>query len=265
MMTETEALITLARRYCIDNFDYWATRYSKERTGSDNPYTYTESDYDLFPRYNVLRAILQNVELLVESSISPEECRLRLKESGKNAETPFTREPQNDTSRASILDERNKFIAFIDTISQKDIEGAVLLPYKKRLTEKVAEGIVEKLNKKYGYDGSWVPMRKDYPTKAVWIDGTDLTPADAEKLISAINRKADKRLFEIKEDGVHYELEVESLNLNCYETTYCDSTLGWILYGSHEATLAFGGDWLIAEVEQLFFSKKEKLNYYGGV
>lgn len=64
-MTSTEALITIARRYCMEHYHYWAVRYSKERTGQDYPaYSYSDNDYDLFPRYNILAAILGEIEIL---------------------------------------------------------------------------------------------------------------------------------------------------------------------------------------------------------
>jgi hypothetical protein len=66
-MSPADALITAARRYCEDNHSYWANRYANERSGADFPaYSYSEGDYDLFPRYNVLAAILAQVEVLVE-------------------------------------------------------------------------------------------------------------------------------------------------------------------------------------------------------
>src|SRR5689334_19553222 len=80
IMTDVEALITLARRYCQDNFSYWADKYSKERTGNYFPYTYTDKDYNLFPRYNVLSVILSSIETLVGKNFeNTESCKNELK------------------------------------------------------------------------------------------------------------------------------------------------------------------------------------------
>jgi len=47
-MTEIESVITLARHY-------WFNKYSREKSGT----SYSNNDYDLFPRYKALKAILK--------------------------------------------------------------------------------------------------------------------------------------------------------------------------------------------------------------
>ena len=98
-MTDTEALITAARRYLGDNHNYWANRYSKERTGDNFPYTYTYNDYNLFPRYNILSAILDKVETLVgQNNLNNDTCKQELKNFGLTANSAFTTGEQNDIS-----------------------------------------------------------------------------------------------------------------------------------------------------------------------
>src|SRR5437762_1138971 len=110
-MSPVDALITAARRYCQENFSYWANRYSNERSGSDFPtYSYSDRDYDLFPRYNVLAAILAQVEMQVGKTYQePMSCREALAQIGFTAQSPLTKGEQNVIAKTAIGNERDKF------------------------------------------------------------------------------------------------------------------------------------------------------------
>ena len=83
-MTTTDKIVTLARKYCIDNFRYWFERYQNERTCNKFPYTYTNQDYDIFPRYQTLDAILKGIETVVgKTYASKQDCLQELKQLGK--------------------------------------------------------------------------------------------------------------------------------------------------------------------------------------
>jgi len=102
-MTDTEALITSARHYLKDNHSYWADKYSKERTGADIPYSYTDNDYNLFPRYNVLFAILDKVETLVgQDNVDFETCKKELQNIGLTANSVFTTDEQDKVAANAI-------------------------------------------------------------------------------------------------------------------------------------------------------------------
>ena len=106
-MTQAEALITAARTYLKSNHSYWATRYSKERTGNDYPYTYTDNDYNLFPRYNMLSAILDRVELLPgEEHLSQDALLQTILEHGRTASSLFTKDETNPIAVSAMQEER---------------------------------------------------------------------------------------------------------------------------------------------------------------
>src|SRR3954471_20506698 len=109
-MTPTEAIITAARRYCKENYSYWSNRYANERSGEDFPvYTYSEQDYNLFPRYNVLAAILGDIEMLTGKTWPDlAVCRQVLLQIGHSS--PVVSD--NSIEAAAIQDERNKYIDF---------------------------------------------------------------------------------------------------------------------------------------------------------
>jgi hypothetical protein len=57
-------LHTAGRRYCLDRYDYWWKRYIEIQTkGHDRKGNHTDEALRVFPRYNILNAILVEVEL----------------------------------------------------------------------------------------------------------------------------------------------------------------------------------------------------------
>jgi hypothetical protein len=87
-MSDIESIITLARHYCIRNYTFWTNKYSQENSGQ----MYSDNDYNLFPRYNVLEAILQGVETIIDKKfVSVNECKKELKNIGKLSQSIFTK------------------------------------------------------------------------------------------------------------------------------------------------------------------------------
>ncbi|MEG5146995.1 hypothetical protein QUB27_30120 [Microcoleus sp. AT8-B6] len=261
-MTDTEALITAARRYLKDNFDYWADRYSKERTGNDFPYTYTDNDYNLFPRYNVLSAILDNVETLVgQNRLGFEACKQKLKDVGLTANSPFTTGEQNDTAKTAMQDERKKFNHFMESVTVNDLQEIEPLPYRRILTKVESEQVRQALLEHWNFQGNyWEPLEELSPKPNIFLMKDNITDSDYEQIIEGIQKRADNKVFEITEDGSDAEIEISLFHPDCYETIYCDKSYEWIVYGSHESTVAFGGTWLLDFIRQLYIDRQDKLN-----
>jgi len=261
-MKDIEALINLARKYCQDNYTYWSDRYVKERTGTEFPYTYSDNDYNLFPRYNVLAAIQAEVETLVGQPCTDfASCKKELKEIGLTAQNALTSEEENDTEKKAIQEEREKFVAFIDTITTDQLQVVQALPYRRRLKEKEKAPIRAALLKEWNYEGDyWDPIVENSPHPVVFIMADNLTDSDYEKIIEFIKVHAKSNLFEVTEDGSCSEIEFSLFHPNCYETVYFDGSYEWIIYGSHESTITFGGVALIKFIAKLFTERAHLLN-----
>ncbi|EMS71294.1 hypothetical protein [Ruminiclostridium cellobioparum] len=112
-MTNTMKLHTAARRYCIERGYFWRDEYSKvcdpDRNGKKNGYHYTDEAYDIFPRYNVLDAILIEVEKHnPEEFESLEYAKNELITTGLCAESSFTKPSNGQTVGKIIIDELKK-------------------------------------------------------------------------------------------------------------------------------------------------------------
>jgi hypothetical protein len=259
-MTHIEALITIARRYCMDNHFYWYNKYIKERTGNDFPYT--DNDYNLFPRYNVLGAILQGVESLVGQAFpSIHACKLALKHIGFSSQNASTKGKHNIISDNAMEDERNKFTRFIDRVTTHNLDTTEPLPYRRKIKQEEAAYIRQQLFETWNYDGDyWEPLFRKSPKPTIFLMHNKLTEIDIKEITKCISARASKNIFEISEDQIDYEITVDSFDPELYETISCDNSFEWVIYGSHEGTIAFGGTWLIEVVQQLFADRAEELN-----
>lgn len=111
-------LHTAARRYCIDRASYWHQEYAKlcgqKKDRQADGYHYTDEAYMIFPRYNVLEAILPEVEKYTGYKFSSlEEEKKCLCNLGLQAESIFTK-PSNDDKAGKIVIEEFKKGTFIE-------------------------------------------------------------------------------------------------------------------------------------------------------
>ena len=244
-MTQTEKIVTLARRYCIDNIHYWTNYYAINK-GKDLKY-----DYNIFPRYQTSEAILNDIETLVGKQFeSVEHCFTELKEFGLTSQSHFTTGKLNKLQIEAIKDARQKFINYINQIANEQLDNVEPLPYRRRMLEVEANRIRQNLQKHWGFDGSyWEPLNSSSPKPFYFFDVEKLSDKDFEKLKDIIVEKADFRILEISETRKDYEIDKIEFDPNCYEIIYTGKEFDWIFYGSHEGTIAFGGDWLLAEVD----------------
>lgn len=261
-MTETEAIVTAAKHYCIDNFRYWSDRYQNERTGNDFPYTYFDNDYNLFPRYNALSAIRQGIEYFTGDEFQDiESCKQTLIKTGKESQSPFTEKTQNKIEQKAIQEERDKFLQFIDSIDTSILQSVEPLPYRRRLKDDEREKIRQVLIDKWKVDGYWVPLIEASPElTTIFLDKDNLTETDEKQIADFIKEKAEGRLYEITEEQLDYEIDQNEFDIDCYETFYCDKTFKWLIYGSHEGTITFGGQELLDFIQQLFADRRDLIN-----
>ncbi len=222
-MTEVEALVTAARQYCLTNHAYWVQQYTERRTGNDFPYTYTKSDYDLFPRYNAIDAIRQGVELFVgrtEGTI--DEVKKLLVEVAVANQTPFTKGENNTIEAKAIDDERRKFIGYVMNLSNEDLLVVEPLPFRRRLSEQDRQSIRGRLAKDWSFEGDyWVPL-KTIDRPSVFLASESLTEEDRVALKEFVVGLANGRLFELTEAQIDYEVDPSEFDDEVYETVVCD-------------------------------------------
>jgi len=280
-MTDIEKLITSARHYCIDNYKFWSEKYSKEASGHNNPYS--DNDYNLFPRYNVINAIQQGVETLVgQNFTSFETCKQELVKMGKNSHSISTIDSNEDLhllgesgrhksvggrnntiENNAMNEERKKFIEFVSSITIEDISNVEPLPYRHRLTDTEMLSVRRQLLEHWNFDGGyWNPLDDKSPKETVFLMKDNITDDDCKKIVDYLISNSNKRLYEVTENRIDYEIEFDSFDIDLCETIVTDKTFEWVIYGSHEETIAFGGSTLINFIKSLFANRQDKLNKF---
>ncbi|NML39778.1 hypothetical protein HHL17_21445 [Chitinophaga sp. G-6-1-13] len=263
-MTLTEAFITAARRYCKEHHTRWTRRYSKERTGTNDPvYSLSDQDYDFLSRYHVLAAILDEVEKLVGKTFpSLEACRETLFHIGLTARSLFT-ESDHPIAIAARQEEREHFVQYLQSMTPKTLAQVAPLPYRRRLNEEESSIVRQQLLERWHYDSShWAPLAGNIPSNTLFVAQSALTPADRSAVTGYICQHAMPHLFEITADHTDAEITCSELDTNCYATVYCDENYNWLIYGSHESTLTFAGEQLLLFVRQLFTGRERVLNQW---
>jgi len=264
-MTKFEGLHTLVRTYCIRAIAFWKKEYAEKRTGSDFPeYTYSDSDYNLFPRYNSLDAILKGVELIVPTEYTDlKTLKKDIIQAGLENETPFTNNPDNDIEEKAIKEERVKFRAYVESLKELDVKNIEPLPLRRRLKNDEKMTVRQMLQEVWGYDGNyWEPLGKKSPKETIFLLSKYITDGDRNFIRDVLARKGVRHLYEVNETGDDYETDLESVTAlyQDHEVMYFDETYKWAIYGSHEETITFGGEWLINSIKERFKDRTELLN-----
>jgi hypothetical protein len=268
-MNNNEKLITLARNYCRDNWDYWIDRYQKERTGNNYPYTYTDNDYDLFPRYLKLAAISRGVELLVGRKHKTLKCCVQFLLGAADFKDAAADNVKNTVGKDAIADETRKYREFILSFDENKLVNINVkrLPYKRILEKQESAKIRAVLLHKWGYTGAWYPISSaEKPNHVLFLMTKYVIPAENE-IVNFIKSISKSKYYEIRECGNDYKKAIKYFNLSLYdgdglEKFCCDETFEWAVYGSHESTLTFGGEKLVFKIKELFRGHENKFNQW---
>ena len=151
------ALHTAARHYSIERSRRWQVEYSNLNAmglahvdESDGSWTYTAAAYDIFPRYNVLNAITDEVEHFLPSDFaSLENARELLAVAGQTATSPFTKAVTEIEANA-IADERRLFTAFVESVSTQELHSVTPLSFRLILTKQATLDVKRKFDARWG-------------------------------------------------------------------------------------------------------------------
>ena len=252
---ERATLHSAARRYCEERHAFWANEYSKickagrDRVGE----SYTKETLSVFPRYNVLEAILEEIERFIPEDFSDcNEARSLIAEAGRVAEPTFT-PPRGKIKKQVMDEERASFIRYINEISEKSLESIQLLPFRKILSVKESSGIWKLIQDAWEIPNDyWYPLTgKKPPNVEAFQDEYFERNISNDILIKFFNDRGVMRFWELREHGAEYEMAIEIFEpyYNSAEGFWTSSSLDWIVYCSHERSVSVGG-WLLDEVKQ---------------
>jgi hypothetical protein len=251
-MEKRAAVHTLARRYCQEQFSEWCRRYEElqrqqARPGGD----YSPEAYDTFPRYLILQAILRSIEALIpEGTGSVDLLAGAMAAAAQSANSAFTARPQNAIAEAAIEGERQKFIAYIRSLTAEQIRAAAPLRFRRTLTKEESKRIWTELKTRWGVDGGyWYPLKSTELPRGVLAFHTDYFDGPKEALLrDLMTRRGIDRVWELREHGdgeCELELPLFQPQYDGAEGYWTSTGSDWLVYASHESSITLAGDWLV--------------------
>jgi len=265
MSSEIQKLHTSIRRYCMNRYSYWTKRYGelvsagKDRAG----YEYTEEALCTFPRYNVLNAMLVEIERQrPENFTSLNEAKCVFREIAASAQNVFTQPPHGSVERQVMNEEREALDKFIAQLTENDLLAVERLFYRRVLETEETEAIWGLLKTAWGITGGyWYPLaHRQRDDIEAFQDAYFEKEVGTEKLQTIFRDRGAETLLEMREDGINYELELSVFEpyYNGSEGYWCDGTFDWIIYASHESSITIGG-WILPEIKKVWSNWKERI------
>jgi hypothetical protein len=209
-------------------------------------YNYTDEALQMFPRYLVVEAILNKVEELDSDNLpAVEKLTGLLISAAYSAQSPSTR-PRAPIPEQVMVEERKLFAERVLQLVG-DTDAVVALPYRRTLAHGEGEQWLASLQQRWGVvNHEWYPMLDaPVPDDVLVLRQDGLVEGSGEAFIrAALSEMGVKRVLELREDLVHREIDLELLTPTFSisgEGLWTDESLAWIIYASHESTVAFGG------------------------
>ncbi|GGN04500.1 hypothetical protein GCM10011609_49740 [Lentzea pudingi] len=240
-------LHTMARRYLMSRNEKLHAEYAELPNDGRFLLGYTKEAKQIYPRYNVVDAMLSEVERLDPDDLpSPDVVADALSTAAATAQSAFTTRLSR-TEKKATAEERELFGEAIQVWSNDEDLAVEPLPYWRVLRDEEAEGWHHRLAERWDAQGTtWHPMiGGDVPAGVLVVSAAAVTEGPGtEKVRDALRDMGVHRVVELREHGDPGSL----IGLDAFEPTYTgaegiwtDETLDWVAYASHESSVAFGG------------------------
>ncbi|WP_328609332.1 hypothetical protein OG943_09450 [Amycolatopsis sp. NBC_00345] len=238
-----------ARRHLMERYDELVGRYAAlpNQGRAEDGYNYRPEAWRIFPRYNVVAAILAGVERLDPDRLpEPPDLLDQLVEAAATAQSLFTEPASNEVAAAVMAEERRLFASTVRGWAARDDLPVRPLPYRRVLTSAESAARQRQLNQRWGLVGrQWHPMiAGPTPPDVLVLAEESMWDGQAVDHVRAALRTAGAgRVTELREYGEDYLIDVDLVapRYTGAEGVWSDDTLTWIAYASFEGTVAFGG------------------------
>ncbi|MGC4758968.1 hypothetical protein [Micromonospora trifolii] len=246
---ESNTLHWASRRYLTQRYDeLWDGYRQLPNDGRHaDGYHYTTEAKRIFPRYNVVAAILTEVERLDPDHLPGIDVVTHyLLAAAESANSPFTTPTQGEVEADAIADERRLFAANVQRWLAQPHLSVDPLPYRRVLTSQESSAWRTSLRQRWGVqDDCWHPLLSGgVPHDVLVLTGDSMWEEDGVDQVRRVLRELGRRrVVELSEDGADHLLDVEIFapRYTGPEGLWSDEHHDWIAYASHEGTVAFGG------------------------
>lgn len=251
-MDTTLALHTAARRWLMDRQAHWVRRHNEIREA--DPRRGAINDLETWPRHSVVGAMLEGVETLrPEEMASLEAARVRIAVAGLEARNMFTQPAPGELEEPRMTEERAAFAAFVRGVGEAELARVQPLPCRRVLGEDEDRAIWDRIRERWDVDGYWYPLGETSRADVIaYADDAFQRAVGSEGLRRILERRGVRRVWEIREFGPSYEMDVVLLEPEYSggaEGFWSAGEMDWLVYASHEGSVTIGGAGLMREVE----------------
>ncbi len=245
-MTHSDKIITVVRQYGLDLF----------LSG-------------LSTQQHVAKGLLNGIEYLVRKQFSNlDDLKKEIKQLALTNLNEQTSGYTKDVHVKKIEAERQNFLDFINRLDVMKLDEVKQLPYRRRLSQNESTLVRQNLKNNWNFDGwtsgeyYWepLPLVSISPERFCFYNTEILSDTDYQNITSLLLTLNSDTIYEVTEDRLDYEIEATEFDKDSIETAYTDKNNSWIIYLSHERTIAFGGQQLIEELDRILIDKSELKN-----
>jgi hypothetical protein len=277
-MDRISALLTAARRFCIERRAFWTKVYSELqktegfkvidyfRPGWD----YSEKAYSIFPRYRLAESTLNNLERLsFEMTTPPQEVVGELIKAGHQAyDELFNEFHDRSIPLAALRLQAEEYDDFVNGLMSVPSDLVEPLEYRRVLTDPEADHLWGLLISRYKFRGSgygWYPLAEDIPPISTLAFHFDLWSSrnGSDVLMEFFARENMKVCYFLRELWPpNVEVDVELVAEMVGESdSWLLTDAEWVLYTSHESSFTLTGS--LADFFRSKWTDAEELTYEG--
>lgn len=234
-------LHTMARRYLTDRNQELHGQYAALPDEGRKRWGYTVEAKRIFPRYNLVAAMLVEVERLDPDDL-PEPLATALVAAAETAHVAtFGR-----TEAKAAGEERELFLSAVRLWENQEL-AVEPLGYRRVLTAEESAAWRVRVEDRWGLGETyWHPLLdEDVPDDVLVLRAESMWDGPGVRLVrEALAGLGRRRVIELREPGdpdVEVDVELFEPTYTFAEGVWVDETLDWIAYASHESTVAFGG------------------------
>ena len=150
-----------------------------------------------------------------------------------NVDTP-------STGARAIADERADFVAWLDRVTESDLDDVEPLGYRRTLSDDEIRVAVQQLEERFDVRGrTWWP--EPIADTCVLREEAFISGPGTERLRHALESLSIDRVLEIREYGrsCDVDLDLVDVTYNLAEVLVTPPDYSWMIYTSHESTVAF--------------------------
>lgn len=263
MNNAIEKLHTAIRQYCIDRYNHWTENYKNLdalEKGFSVESGYSDESLSVIPRYNVLSAILTEIERHQPTDFSDfEEAKEFFILAVNEAQNDFTKTPKEEIEQRTINDERELLIKYIIQLSESDLSKVKPLYYRHILSKRESNFVRDQLKTIWNVEGYFYPLenqtRKDMEA---FQDKYFEQEFSFEKLQKIFRQRGVNKIWEIREDREDCEIDLSIFEPFGGEDFWCDATFDWLIYCSHENSITFAGS-ILPEIKNNWTNWQDRI------